>query len=100
MTQEQKEQAAILVEYVLNDEAWHLTKEKEAALITAISVLRGQGWVRASERLPTEEDGEWVLVVSMYDGPVVDMNKACCVEEMADTYPYWMPLPPLPEADE
>ena len=106
MTQEQKEQAAILVEYVLNNEAWHLTKEKEAALITAIRILRGQGWVRTSERFPTKQDSPTGMVVNAWSYSSMNGEYGFMVtpyedvKAIANTKDYWMPLPPIPEADE
>ena len=82
----------------------------EQALCLAVNALRQpSGWVRTADRVPTQEDSNYDLdVIAVYN---------CCDEifkvlgqehlivskywkyiaESPEHYPYWQPLPPLPE---
>ena len=74
---------------------------------TAIAALRKQGWVRTSERVPTEaDDGEFGVVLA-YNKALSkedEMGLAACVcawvvREGPEWWTYWMPLPALPEVE-
>ena len=61
---------------------------------------RGSGWVKTSDRLPTEADADRKLNVFVWThsgGHVVNYQR---VIGTPDFYPYWMPIPPLPEVEE
>ena len=72
-------------------------------------ILRGPEWVRTEDRLPTAEDGvigatgePEVLAVTKYaHGYFPDMKMVSKIREALGRkyYPYWMPLPKLPEVE-
>ena len=67
-------------------------------------------WIRTNDQPPTEMDAchnDWVLALAAYQSPdnpvrlpaadIVDWNFPVNCPEL---YPYWMPLPKLPEVDD
>lgn len=61
-------------------------------------------WVKTADRLPTREDtqriGHYDLIMAMWtDGTDVEVAAVGCgaVTTSPSFYPYWMPVPPLPE---
>ena len=59
-------------------------------------------WVKTSDRLPTEADADkskcWVLAVTK--SCTLPMPTAIAyIRANPDRYPYWMPIPTLPEAE-
>ena len=72
-----------------------------------LEALRGKGaaicsqWVKTTDRLPTKEDADntmcWVLATTISSN--LPMPEAIAyIRENPDRYPYWMPIPPLPDA--
>jgi len=93
-------------------------EDYSTALRMGAAALRG--WVKTADRLPTEDDAievhdEWgfthkeVAVISsgwpfellVKDRPamVPGMMDIETIEKKTKTFPYWMPLPKLPEAE-
>lgn len=88
-----------------NAEAIEILKHIEAdiygriAIGKAIDALIGP-WVKTTDRLPTEADADRklnVFVRTHSGGHVVNYQS---VIESPDFYPWWMPIPPLPEKEE
>ena len=98
-----------------------IEKIEMEAVRFAIAALRGLGWVRTADRLPTEEDAievhdEWgfthkeVAVLSSgwpFEALVKDIPAMLpgimdieTIENKTTTFPYWMPLPKPPEVEE
>ena len=74
------------------------------SIALAIAALR-QGWVRTADRVPTKADSnsDWD-VIAVYDCPeeneqYVGTKYWKRVAESPEDYPYWMPLPKLPEVE-
>ena len=58
-------------------------------------------WVKTSDRLPTENDADGFGYVLAWCSCVGGMEiTAREVMESPNAYPYWMPIPPLPEVTE
>ena len=60
-------------------------------------------WVKTLDRLPTEADADntmcWVLATTISSN--LPMPEAISyIRANPDNYPYWMPIPPLPEVEE
>lgn len=58
-------------------------------------------WVKTADRLPTENDADgfgYVLAWCSYVGGMEITARE--VMESPNAYPYWMPIPPLPEVTE
>ena len=77
------------------DDEWRMATD------TAISALRQPGWVRTAERLP--EGGEMELVQGAYQHRewgfmLHEIIAIGWLKSHPEMYPYWMPLPPLPES--
>ena len=119
MTRE--EEAAKVLDCAWRGLDWKTTMNINEAYGLAIKRLREpSGWVRTADRLPTEEDAievhdEWgfthqeVAVLSsgwpfyllVKDRPamlpgIMDIET---IEKETKTFPYWMPLPKLPEVE-
>ena len=64
---------------------------------------RAGGWVRTSERMPTKADADkddHVLVVTAFGNiQICHYEEECGGYEYGLFYPYWMPLPALPEVE-
>ena len=72
------------------------------ALDTAITILTSP-WVKTSGKLPAEADADntmcWVLATTISSD--LPMPEAIAyIRANPDNYPYWMPIPPLPEVEE
>ena len=71
------------------------------ALLEAWDALRQPGWVRTADRLPTEADAGYnEEVITFYrDGETesVSCDYWAFVAKHPEHFPYWMPIPPLPE---
>ena len=113
MTQEQRERAARVLEILSpNDLEYSDLRGNffpdgiDEAIQLAINALREQGWVRTSDRLPTKQDSPTGMVVNAwsYSPMCGEYGFMAAPYEDVETTPnpkdYWMPLPPLPEADE
>ena len=66
----------------------------------AISALRQPGWVKTADRVP--EGGEMELVQGAYQHRewgfmLHEIIAIGWLKSHPEMYPYWMPLPPLPE---
>jgi hypothetical protein len=73
------------------------------AIEVALESIYSTDWVRTSERLPAEadtgDDGKILCVtVGVFGGTVILHVFWGIVAEHPERYPYWMPLPPLPES--
>ena len=131
MTQVERECAARVLEQInyMQCTGDPTIDEQKRAVDTAIAALREQGqgytmtadrlpdgerlsseqgWVRTSERVPTEaDDGEFGVVLA-YNKALSkedEMGLAACVcawvvREGPEWWTYWMPLPALPEVEE
>jgi N-acetyl-beta-hexosaminidase len=98
------EQAALVLERVwkrytsIVDE---IDSEEVDAVSAALTALRG--WVKTADRLPTEADAGYnEEVVTLYRDR--DTELAGCdywkyVAKNPECFPYWMPLPKLPEVE-
>ena len=81
--------------------SWYEDSSKNlCALDMAITALRQPGWVRTAERLP--EGGEMELVQGAYRHRewgfmLHEIIAIGWLKSHPEMYPYWMPLPPLPE---
>ena len=77
----------------------------EQALCLAVNALRQpSGCVRTDDRLPAEADGNPVMAVYKNAENGFMLHEVVAAEWMQmmrekkpEMYPYWMPLPPLPE---
>jgi hypothetical protein len=79
-------------------------EEKIGAVRLAIAALPGPEWVRTADRLPTEADAGYneVVVVALYrnsDTETVGCDYWKYVAKNPEYFPYWMPLPKLPEVE-
>jgi hypothetical protein len=91
------------------DDYDHFGEQEEIAIGIAIAALRGPEWVRTADRLPAVEDGiigatgePEVLAVTRYAHgyfPDMKMVSEICIPLGSKYYPYWMPLPKLPEVE-
>ena len=98
MTQEEK---ISLLEKIRLDYAFLGTPSFDV-LTNAIDALKGP-WVKTADRLPTEADADntmcWVLATTISSD--LPMPEAIAyIRANPDNYPYWMPIPPLPEVEE
>lgn len=99
-----KHKAADVLQEILD--RWYAPKgwlftEKCTALEMAIAVLRG--WVKTADRLPTEADS-WHGFVVTGSGKENVFGEEVSIEHIGtvpedEHWPYWMPIPPLPEVD-
>ena len=70
----------------------------------AIDALRGPEWVRTADRVPTKADAnKWGNVATVFyyitgEARVVTWPWDLTAQE-PENYPYWMPLPKLPEEE-
>ena len=116
-----REQLIDYLEFVLRPSGRAVTFTDFNLLPDILSALRGLGWVRTADRLPTEEDAievhnEWgfthkeVAVLSSgwpFEALVKDIPAMLpgimdieTIEDKTTTFPYWMPLPKPPEVEE
>ena len=60
-------------------------------------------WVKTSDRLPTEADADntmcWVLATTISSNLPM-LEAISYIRANPDNYPYWMPIPPMPEVKE
>jgi hypothetical protein len=67
------------------------------------SIGRGPEWVRTADRLPTEADAGYnEEVVTFYRDTETEMVGCDYWKHVAkypENFPYWMPLPKLPEVE-
>lgn len=94
-TQEQKEQAARVLEK-FQQGIYGYGGKVGVAIDTAISVLREHGWVRTSERLPTEKDADDdgnVLVSGEGGVEIIAYHRVIST----NFFKHWMSLLALPE---
>ena len=82
-------------------EAIQMLRLAISTVLTALSALRSP-WVKTSDRLPTEADADntmcWVLATTISSN--LPMPEAIAyIRANPDNYPYWMPIPPLPEVE-
>ena len=68
-------------------------------LVEAFDALRSP-WVKTSDRLPTKEDADNRLELLAWDYCAGVVVKYGDVKDNSQIYPYWMPIPPLPEVEE
>jgi len=98
MTRE--EAARILDPDGFNDVLPINTETSLEAMEMGAAALRETAWVKTSERLPTEDDG---FVVVMTNGIFTECVPVAAWYSTAgdkpEAYPYWMPIPPLPEVE-
>ena len=99
MTRE--EEAAKVLDCAWRGIDWKTTMNINEAYGLAIKRLREPaGWVRTAERLP--EGGEMELVQGAYQHRewgfmLHEIIAIGWLKSHPEMYPYWMPLPPLPE---
>ena len=71
------------------------------ALLEAWDALRQSGWVRTADRVPEGDEHDYVVAYWCKDkrfGPATyDTVQIGWVIAHPQQYPYWLPLPPLPE---
>lgn len=72
------------------------------SLETVTAELRNL-WVKTADRLPTESDADntmcWVLATTISSNLPMP-EPIAYIRANPDRYPYWMPIPPLPEVEE
>ena len=72
------------------------------SIALAIAALRG--WVRTADRLPTEADaGVDEEILTIYDDGekrLMGMDYWAFVAKVPERFPYWLPVPKLPEVDD
>ena len=77
-------------------------RKLQEAILVALSALRS-GWVKTAERPPTEADAGYnEEVVALYrheETEVVGCDYWKFVAKNPGYFPYWMPLPKLPEVE-
>ncbi len=102
-----REEAAKMVEAVVTQTFGELSHNDNhdsyhEAFLLAIATLRS-GWVKTSERLPAEADAGYnEEVVALYrdgDTETVGCDYWKYVAKHPEYFPYWMPLPKLPEVE-
>ena len=73
------------------------------AMHMAAAALRGLGWVRTANRLPTEADaGVDEKILTIYDDGetrVMGTDYWAYVAMVPEVFPYWLPVPKLPEVE-
>ena len=71
------------------------------ALLEAWDALRQSGWVRTADRAPTAEDSgynkEVVAFCRINGTETIGCNYWQDISKYPKMFPYWLPLPPLPE---
>ncbi len=76
------------------------------ALLLASAALREQAheWVRTADRVPTEADaGVDEEILTIYDDGekrLMGMDYWAFVAKVPERFPYWLPVPKLPEVDD
>ena len=102
MTHEQREQAAEVLEKFQNGIYGHGGKVG-LAIDIAIAALREPEWVRTVDRLPTEADaGVDEKILTIYDDGetrVMGTDYWAYVAMVPEMFPYWLPVPKLPEVE-
>ncbi len=82
---------------------WMDNADRDIAEELADSAPTVSPWVKTSDRLPTEADADntmcWVLATTISSNPPMP-EAISYIRANPDNYPYWMPIPPLPEKDE
>ncbi len=76
----------------------HADKVQSAFAAHWNAMRRASGWISVEDRLPPEEDGDYVVVWS--DGDVTSSTFSQGAFRRFDGYPhpkYWQPLPELPK---
>ena len=83
------------------EEAGNYEHAYDTACLMAVDALRQPGWVRTADRLPEGDEHDYVVAYWCKDkrfGPATyDTVQIGWVIAHPQQYPYWMPLPPLPE---
>ena len=73
------------------------------ALLEAWDALRQPGWVRTADRVPTEADaGVDEEILTIYDDGetrVMGADYWAYVAKVPERFPYWLPVPKLPEVE-
>ena len=91
-------------EYEHKGNVFLLTEAQYTALfarLLAIDMHLSSPWVKTADRLPTENDADGFGYVLAWCSCVGGMEiTAREVMESPNAYPYWMPIPPLPEVTE
>lgn len=83
-----------------NWEHWAKQLEYQEIILAAL-----RGWVKTSDRLPKSRDENGFGVIVAYNpelGNKHDHGYAACIRAWCvdpQSWPYWMPLPKLPEVD-
>ena len=116
MTQVEREQAIEVlqakIDSIEDDQAYsQLSKSmyedgyrRIDACKAAIAALREPEWVRTADRLPTEADaGVDEKILTIYDDGetrVMGTDYWAYVAMVPEVFPYWLPVPKLPEVEE
>ena len=102
-----EEAAAVLDAMIFGaypDDDITIEKIEMEAVRFAIAAMRGLGWVRTADRLPTEADaGVDEKILTIYDDGetrVMGTDYWAYVAMVPEVFPYWTPVPKLPEVEE
>ena len=99
-----REQLIDYLEFVLRPSGRAVTFTDFNLLPDILSALRGLGWVRTADRLPTEADaGVDEEIMTIYDDGetrVMGTDYWAYVAMVPEVFPYWTPVPKLPEVEE
>ncbi|NCB75173.1 MAG: hypothetical protein EOM51_10590 [Clostridia bacterium] len=84
------------------DAPWREEARKQFVEVVNEHVAKRSPWVKTSDRLPTEADADntmcWVLATTISSN--LPMPEAIAyIRANPDNYPYWMPIPSLPEVE-
>ena len=86
------------------DAPWRTEARKQFVEVVNERVAkRGPGWVKTSDRLPTEADaGDDEEILTIYDDGekrLMGMDYWAYVAKVPERFPYWLPVPKLPEVE-
>ncbi|NCB53119.1 MAG: hypothetical protein EOM54_14780 [Clostridia bacterium] len=86
------------------DAPWRVEARKQFVEVVNEHAAKRSPWVKTSDRLPTEADaGVDEEIVTIYDDGdtrMMGVDYWKCVALVPGRFPYWLPVPKLPEVEE